>query len=377
MTNIPSPYRVDFFTELSKLCDLTVLFERRLARNRASNWIKPVPTYVKHYFLHGIPVGDDTVMSLDAIRYISNQKFDRIIVGGYSTPTSMMTIEYLSCKKIPFYLNADGGFVKTESEFKHSVKAHFIGKASAWLSTGQVTDKYLKHYGANAERIFRYGFASLHEREISARPLSEQEKKEIRKELNVFEEKVVLTVGRFVPEKGIDILLESARQFDSDVGVYIVGGEPTTEYLNLIAQNNLNNVHFVGFISKDELKRYYFAADLFVFPTRSDVWGLVVNEAMSTGLPVITTSNCGAGLEMIRDGEQGYIIDVDDAKALAEKVNLILGDDDSRTTMSQNCIRKCKHYTIENMAKEHFSILSSSEKISEGKTKNNVEKSHN
>ena len=83
---------------------------------------------------------------------------------------------------------------------------------------------------------------------------------------------------------------------------------------------NLDNVHFIDFKNKDILKEYYYVADVFVLPTREDIWGLVINEALAYGLPVITTDKCMAGLEMIEDGKNGYIIPVNSVKKLAEKL---------------------------------------------------------
>lgn len=61
-----------------------------------------------------------------------------------------------------------------------------------------------------------------------------------------------------------------------------------------------DNIVFVEFKTKEDLIDYYRAADLFVLPTREDIWGLVVNEAMAAGTPVITTTNCGAGMEILK-----------------------------------------------------------------------------
>ena len=74
-----------------------------------------------------------------------------------------------------------------------------------------------------------------------------------------------------------------------DVGIYIVGGEPTEDYLQMRASLGLDNVHFVGFQKKEALSRYYRAADLFVLPTREDIWGLVINEAMAYGCLLYTS----------------------------------------------------------------------------------------
>lgn len=106
----------------------------------------------------------------------------------------------------------------------------------------------------------------------------------------------------------------------------IVGDEPTQEFIGMNNNMKLDNVVFVGFKTKKELKDYYIAADVFCLQTRGDVWGLVVNEAMAYGLPVITTDKCVAGIELIEDDKNGYVIPVEDYELLAEKIMKIGGN---------------------------------------------------
>lgn len=151
--------------------------------------------------------------------------------------------------------------------------------------------------------------------------------------------------------------MRACRGIPSCYGVYIVGGEPTEEYIKLKQDFNLTNVHFIGFKSKKELKQYYMASDLFVLPTRQDVWGLVINEAMAYGLPVITTNKCIAGLELIKNQENGFIVPINNAEILADKINEILGNEIILKKIAENNLKKIKKYTIENMADEHMCIF--------------------
>lgn len=121
----------------------------------------------------------------------------------------------------------------------------------------------------------------------------------IKKELNITEDIVILFSGQFIPRKGIDILLKGSTNLPENVGVYIVGGKPCLEYLSLVDELQLKNIHFIDFKTPIELSNYYQAADIYVLPTREDIWGLVINEAMAYGLPVITTTNCLSGTELI------------------------------------------------------------------------------
>lgn len=169
--------------------------------------------------------------------------------------------------------------------------------------------------------------------------------------------KVAIAVGQFIHRKGFDVLLKAWAECDKDYELYIIGAEPTKEYLNIKEKLHLENVHFEGFKRKEELRCYYQAADLFVFPTREDIWGLVVNEAMANGLPVITTDKCVAGLELIKNGESGYVIPSENTVLLTEKINLILRDDSMRQRMAENALNTIRKYTIENMVKSHIEVL--------------------
>lgn len=356
LTNIPSPYRINFFNELSKFCDLTVLFERTDASNRNNRWLKPQNIEFKPKFLDGIKVGNDSALCFEILRFIKHNKFDLIIIGGYSTPTGMLLIQYLHAKKIPFMLNCDGGIIKNDNKIKYCIKKYFISKASYYLSTGNKTNEYLINYGANKDKIFDFPFSSVSKKDI-LKSKNTEEIERLKKKLQIEEKKVVISVGQFIYRKGYDILLKAATKLDSDIGIYIVGGEPTEEYLHLVKELDLKNVHFVGFKTKEELSKYYYISDVFAFPTREDIWGLVINEAMANGLPIVTTNKCIAGVELVANGENGYIIESENQGQLAEAINKIIQDEKLKQKMFNNNIEKIQKYTIEEMAKRHIEIF--------------------
>lgn len=110
-------------------------------------------------------------------------------------------------------------------------------------------------------------------------------------------------------------------------------------------------------LCKDELREYYNAADLFALMTRGDTWGLVINEAMANGLPVITTKRCVAGVELIKDGENGYIIDVDDTEALVNKILTLRDNEELCRQMSLANINEMQTNTVDNIVKGHIQVL--------------------
>ena len=188
-------------------------------------------------------------------------------------------------------------------------------------------------------------------------PLTDGEKQILREKLKISGHRVVVSVGQSIPRKGFDILLKAWKDCQMKAEIYIIGAVLTEEYSNIMEKLSLKNVHFVDFKTKDELKEYYKAADLFVLPTREDIWGLVINEAMAQGLPVITTERCVAGLELIKDGENGYIVPIEDEISISNAINRIVDDEKLRWKMSKRSLEKIQPYTIENMARIQFEIL--------------------
>lgn len=356
ITNISTPYNVEMFNELGKYCDLTVLYERNYAKDRNKSWLESNKQITfKSIVLKGSPFRKDSAFNPTIIKWL-RKDYD-IYVSSYSSPTGMLTFEYLRMKKKILIFKADGGIIKNDNKLKYALKRHFISSASYYLSSGKTTSEYLIHYGANAKNIMLYPFSSLRENEILNNVISQDEKLERKKQLNVRERIMVLTVGQFIHRKGFDILLRACSKLNADIGVYFVGGDLTKEYKKIVTDLNLTNVHFEGFKTKEEIVNYYKASDIFVLPTREDIWGLVINEALAFGVPTITTDKCVAGLELIADGENGFIVPVENYELLANRINLIEENEILREEMASKSLQVVKSYTIENIANKHLELF--------------------
>lgn len=348
LTNIPVPYRVDFYNELGKYCDLTVLFEAKRVEGINFNWNDDKIEKFNAIFLNDGYINEGKI-DTKVFKYIDKKKYDIIVATNYSYRTEMAAIIYMKLRKIPYFMETDGGIIKySENKLKKIYKTFLVSGARGYFSPSKKSDEYLEYYGAKKNNIFRYSFTSLKDSDILDNIVSAKEKSVIKDKLGIKYDKVILSVGQFIHRKGFDILLEACKYLDKNIGIYIVGGNPTQEYIDLKEKYNLNNVHFEGFKTNDELAKYYKMADMFVLPTREDIWGLVINEAMAYGLPVITTDNCIAGLELV-DDTNGKIVGVEDSKQLCDAINSIDCD-----RLSFGSINKIKNHTIECMVKEHM-----------------------
>lgn len=360
-TNLPSPYRVDFFNELGKYCDLTVCYERKSSSERDEKWVgSKAQTYTEVY-LDLIPVGVDKSRGNALKDYVAGNSFDQLILTNYVSPATMKAIFYCKKKRIPYWIEYDGGLNKPDRMPKRLLKRSLLKSAAGHLTTCTEHIRYLEGLGIKPNRIYKYPFTSIHEEEIVDDAISAEQKEVLRKKLDITELKVIISVGRFNyldgEGKGFDLLFKIAEQTDPDTGIYIIGDSPTERFIQWKQEKALGHVHFVPFKERKALFEYYYAADLLVLLTRGDVWGLVINEAMACGLPVITTDRCVAGIEMVQNGENGYIVPVNTYHDALEHIKEFYASD--KKTLSECCIETAKEYTIEKMALRHMEIFKS------------------
>ena len=350
--NFPSPYYVGFLNELGKLCELTAVFERGSSNDRDDSWKQFSAPNVKNLIiLHGIHTAPEYAFCPQIIGILNREKFNAVIVHDPASPTGLWLIGYLKLKKIPFAFQCEGGFPGDgKTGLKEKFKRALFSGAQLYLSAPGPEHCYFKAYGAPDSRLVYYPFASFYQRDILERPKSPEEKQAIREELGIEEEQVIVSVGRIIPSKGYDTLLDAIKDLPEKVGTYIVSGPATEELQRRMDGYGLKNVHFVDFMPKEQLWKYYQMADFLVLPTRYDSWGLFVNEAMANGLPVITTKQCAAGLDLIVDGENGYLVNADDAPSLTEKINRLLSHPEEREKMAWNNIQKIQPYSFEQQA---------------------------
>ena len=350
VSNVPSPYNVDYLNELGKLRKVTAVFERGFSTERDKSWKE---LHIQNFdcrILKGIHTAVDAAFSPGVLRYIHKYRKAHIIIGNPATPTGILAILYCKLFRIPFILQSEGGVPKDGKGLKERIKRFLMHDAKLYLSGMSLKNEYFLHYGADPSRVKQYPFTSLYQKDLVSEAPSPEQKQALRRELGIDSARMVLFVGRFVPCKAVDIFMKAGAGLGSDTALVLVGGEPGPEHAALEKQLGLTNVYYVNHVGKETVKKYYRAADVFVLPTRGDTWGLVINEAMASGLPVITTTACVAGVELIEENVNGYLIDVDDWQSLHERIIKILSDTTLCKGMSEESLKKIQPYTLENMA---------------------------
>lgn len=342
VTQNMAPFRMQWLDELSRFIDITVYHLSDYDSTVNSKYLSYIPQNIKIDENYR-KIGNRKFFK---IKNILAEKADILVLDGYGFLGQMVLIAFLRLHRIPFYMSVDGGLIpKNESKTKLFLKKFCINGAKGFFSTSEMTDKFIGHYLKKPTPIFRHYFSSIYTRDICR--VSKEQKLEYKKKLGLANKFVIIAVGRFIPIKGFDILLKSAQKADEDTCFVFVGGKPTEEYNNLIDGINPQSVKFVDFLSKEELKEYYCAADVFAIPSRSDVWGLVVGEAMSYGLPVLGSNNCMAAVAMVKDYENGFIVKDENPQSYLSKIAELKSNPMLIEKMSYNNYALVEKYAID------------------------------
>jgi glycosyltransferase involved in cell wall biosynthesis len=352
---IPSPYRVDFFNELAKHCELKVIYYNAEIAERPTWKYKTEDHHYEHFILFSNEKKVQIKGFIKLRKLLKTHQDHTIVVGGYARPVEIAAIAWLRLHHRPFVLNTDGGFYQGGG-IKLKLKKWLVQSAAFYLANGTIAAKTLQQYGAKSDNIYNYHFSSIFKREIN-HP-SEKSKKELRKKLQLpANAKIVITIGRYIPLKGFELVIKALHLLkEPNTYLYMLGEGPQRKsYEQLIKGFDLKDkVILTGEKQKNEVLEFCRAADSMILPTlSSDVWGLVVNEAMSCGLPVIGSHRVGAAHDMIKQGETGYITPAGDEKAIAEAIKKI-----NAPEMGNKIIEMAEKYTIEQMVNDHLNLFS-------------------
>jgi 1,2-diacylglycerol 3-alpha-glucosyltransferase len=172
-----------------------------------------------------------------------------------------------------------------------------------------------------------------------------------------------LFVGRLDEKKNIPRLLEAYaiyRKNSSKPAWHLVlcGSGPMEEKLRRQARRlDPLRVHFCGFKQVDELPIFYGLASCLLFPSLGDTWGLIVNEAMASGLPVLVSRACGCAPDLVRDGVNGFTFDPMDIEALARLMGQMSNGQVDLSAMGQASRRLIAHWGLETYAENLFKVL--------------------
>jgi glycosyltransferase involved in cell wall biosynthesis len=351
----PAPYKVHLFNSLAKHIDITVVFEREMDRYSRLQYLDPATFKFKHFWLKGIAFGQHNHVSLELIHHLKTHRYDHIIMNGYSTMSEILTILYLQKQRIPYYLYINGGVIRRDPFWRKALKRTLIQGAKGYFSPSVKVDPYLIHYGANPKHIYHYPYSTVFAHEVLKAPLSPLEKSALRTTVGLPSEgRVCLAIGQFIPRKNFLALIQAWQHVAKDHHLVIVGDGPLKKrYEREIQALNLSHVTLRPFQPKSLLLSMLRASDVFALMSKEDIYGHVINEALSQGVPVLASEHIVSAQTLIEPGRHGMLMPLTQMQQLPKVFNQVL-----LLNAADACLEVARANTIEIMTQKHLDIFS-------------------
>jgi len=347
VTNIPRPYRVPLYEALSKRIaeaggKLKIFFYsdvRRHVRRQGSGTPEGQYASLQVAGLE-IRLGYERVVSIPVPLVPALWKYrPDVVVSGTFGLTGYLTWLYTRIRRVP-YIQWSGAIDVEQSKtgrLKMLTQGFLARRAHACVSYGTAARDFLLRLGARPEKVIT-GVNTVDtnffiERAAEARAEALNLKSE-----RGFTGVNLLYVGGLVPRKGLAHVLQALSLLPGEAGdfhLHVVGSGPEEDRMQaLAARLGLGSrVHFWGAQAPERVALFYALADLFVFPSLEEVWGLVLNEAMACGLAVIASPLAGATRDLVEDGVNGLVVDPRDVHALSGALRRLIQDGAMRVAL--------------------------------------------
>ncbi len=263
-----------------------------------------------------------------------------VIVSGWSTFAAQAAVAWCLLHRVPFVSLVESHDRGPRSRWRRAVKGavvpRLIASAASVLVVGSAARESVVARGAPPDRV--RVFANTVDVPAWSRraDLLHLHRSELRS-LDGFtdEDVIVLSVGRLVPEKGLDTLIRGAVGAPGDRSLQLVfaGGGPEATSLAQLAKDLGVPVLIRGDLTEDELAIEYARADVFALLSHQETWGVVVNEAAASGLPLVLSERVGAAHDLLRDRDNGFLLPSGDVAATARALRTLAEDRSLRQTM--------------------------------------------
>ena len=247
------------------------------------------------------------------------------MIPGWATPASLVALEWCLRNQRPaVVMSESNAFDVKRYALAELIKRIVVSLFSAGLAGGDLQKEYLVSLGLPRHRVFT-GYDVVDNEYFATNAVHVRENQTaFRKELKL-PEKYFLASARFVPKKNLRRLMEGYALYRSLVGpnhwklVLLGDGPLRPELVTLRHKLELtSDILLPGFIQYRQLPAYYALADAFVHASSTEQWGLVVNEAMAAGLPVIVSNRCGCVPDLVAEGKNGFTFDPASVKELGK-----------------------------------------------------------
>lgn len=356
LTEIISPYRIPLFNALARQpeVDLHVMFlaetdpslrdwqvykeEIQFSYQVLRSWRKRVGRY-------------NALLNFGLGQALKDARPDVILCGGYNYVASWQALSWARVHGIPFLLWSESNLqdLRRGHALVEMLKDEFLRQCSGFVVPGQSAHEYLRARKVKEASIFTAPNAVDNDLFATSAADARQNGPARRAELGL-PNRYFLYLGRLVREKGVFDLLAAYAKLDErtreKIGlVYVGDGVSRPQLEEQAASISPGMIRFAGFVQRNPLATYYALAEMLILPTYSDTWGLVVNEAMACGLPVLVSRVAGCAADLVTENWNGLFISPGDVPALSAAMESLAGNSELRISMSANSSHLITRYS--------------------------------
>jgi len=306
LTNLPAPYRFPIWSRMAEFTDMKVAF--LLGQNNWRNWSVPEGQTWRHEYLSLKSINVKEYDLIPSIRGVNKllQNVDVLVLGGWETPfyiRAMLKAKKQNIRVIQFY-ESTADSQRMKNALIRKIRSAMISKADFIVTIGLSSTKAVKAMGINSEKILTLfnpvdvswfdSFAKSH------------------RNLGITGHHFIYA-GQLIERKNIEIILRSFAEIRNDGDTLTIAGDGTLDQAlkNLAVSLGIReSVLFAGRLSQEDLGRLYAASNTLILASTNEVWGLVVNEALASGLHVVVSDKCGVA-EFAKDMRGTYLFSAD------------------------------------------------------------------
>jgi glycosyltransferase involved in cell wall biosynthesis len=298
ITNLPSFYKVNLFNEIAKKKKVFVIFTNEKEKIRNDDFLTGERNFENislnnHFILLKVII---------ALKYLVNIKYTKIIFGGLDSFVLWAAAFYSPVSKNGMLIESSI-FESTTKGIKAFIKRLFIKRISTIYASGAAQKKLALELNYTNEIRITGGVGIANYIETPSYVAKNAVKN-------------FIFVGRLSEEKNLKLLVDVFNEFEN-LKLNIVGYGPQLDYLKSIANKNIE-LH--GSMANNKLNDFYQQNDVFILPSKSEPWGLVVEEALNNGLPVILSDRVGCHPEIIKNDKNGIVFNLDDYNGLKKSI---------------------------------------------------------
>lgn len=272
---------------------------------------------------------------------LANARPQTVAIAGWSHPAAMAALLWCASTGTPAIVMSDSAETdEIRHRWREAVKRRIVALYGAALVGGAPHRRYLTTLSM-PERHILDGLDVVDNTHFSVGAGLARQKDASLRALHGLPDRYFMTSCRMIAKKNLFTVLDAYRDYRSQVGaaawdlVMLGEGRLASELRNYAVQLGLTgHVHMPGFRQYDELPVFYGLAAAFILASTTEQWGLVVNEAMAAGVPVLVSSRCGCREDILQPGISGYLFDPDDPRQLSLSMQAVGADSGKAARMA-------------------------------------------